>query len=79
MPCQDILIVIENAAAVPQRFAPAAAIAARCGARLTGFFASGFPVTAAYGDVSGWEQLVGAYLEGSAARRLPPALPSERR
>jgi nucleotide-binding universal stress UspA family protein len=63
MPCQDILIVIENAAAVPHRFAPAAAIAARCGARLTGFFASGFPVTAAYGDVSGWEQLVDAYLE----------------
>ena len=63
MQCHDILIVIENAAAVPQRLAPAAAIATRCGARLTGFFASGFPVTAAYGDVSGWEQLVDAYLE----------------
>jgi nucleotide-binding universal stress UspA family protein len=63
MQCHDILIVIENAAVVPQRLAPAAAIATRCGARLTGFFASGFPVTAAYGDVSGWEQLVDAYLE----------------
>jgi nucleotide-binding universal stress UspA family protein len=63
MQCHDILIVIENATAVPQRLAPAAAIATRCGARLTGFFASGFPVTAAYGDVSGWEQLVDAYLE----------------
>ena len=63
MQCHDILIVIENAAAVPQRLAPAAAIATRFGARLTGFFASGFPVTAAYGDVSGWEQLVDAYLE----------------
>jgi nucleotide-binding universal stress UspA family protein len=63
MQCHDILVVIENAAAVPQRLAPAAAIATRCGARLTGFFASGFPVTAAYGDVSGWEQLVDAYLE----------------
>ena len=63
MACHDILIVIENAAAVPQRIAPAAALAARFGARLTGLFASGFPVTAAYGDVSGWEQLVDAYLE----------------
>ena len=53
----------ENAAAVPQRLAPAAALATRCGARLTGFFASGFPVMAAYGDVSGWEQLVDAYLD----------------
>ena len=63
MQCHDILIVIENAAAVPQRLAPAAALATRCGARLTGFFASGFPVMAAYGDVSGWEQLVDAYLD----------------
>ncbi len=63
MQCHDILIVIENAAVVPQRLAAAAALATRFGARLTGFFASGFPVTAAYGDVSGWEQLVDAYLE----------------
>jgi hypothetical protein len=63
MPCHDILIVLENAAAVPQRLAPAAALATRCGARLTGFFASGLPIMAAYGDVSGWEQLVDAYLE----------------
>jgi len=63
MQCHDILIVIVNAAVVPQRLAAAAALATRFGARLTGFFASGFPVTAAYGDVSGWEQLVDAYLE----------------
>ena len=63
MACHDILIVIENAAVVPQCIAPAAALATRFGARLTGLFASGFPVTAAYGDVSGWEQLVDAYLE----------------
>jgi len=63
MLCNDILIVIENAAAVPQRLAPAVALATRCGARLTGFFASGLPIMAAYGDVSGWEQLVDAYLE----------------
>ena len=63
MECHDILVVVENAAVVPQRVAPAAALATRLGARLTGLFASGFPVTAAYGDVSGWEQLVDAYLE----------------
>jgi nucleotide-binding universal stress UspA family protein len=59
----DILVVIENAAAVPQRLAPAAAIATRFGARLTGFFASGYPIMASYGDVSGWSQLVDAYME----------------
>ncbi len=63
MQCHDILIVIENAAVVPQRLAAAAALATRFGARLTGFFASGFPVTAAYGDVSGWEQLVDAFYD----------------
>jgi nucleotide-binding universal stress UspA family protein len=63
MECHDILVVIENASVVPQRMLPAAALAARFGARLTGFFATGYPIMAAYGDVSGWEQLVDAYLE----------------
>jgi nucleotide-binding universal stress UspA family protein len=63
METRDILVVIENAAAVPQRLAPAAAIATRFGARLTGFFASGYPIMASYGDVSGWSQLVDAYME----------------
>jgi nucleotide-binding universal stress UspA family protein len=63
MECHDILVVIENASVVPQRMLPAAALAARFGARLTGFFATGYPIMAAYGDVSGWEQLVDTYLE----------------
>jgi len=63
MESRDILVVIENAAAVPQRIAPAAALATRFGARLTGFFASGYPIMASYGDVSGWSQLVDAYME----------------
>lgn len=63
METRDILVVIENAAAAPQRLAPAAAIATRFGARLTGFFASGYPIMASYGDVSGWSQLVDAYME----------------
>ena len=63
MESRDILVVIENAAAVPQRIAPVAALATRFGARLTGFFASGYPIMASYGDVSGWSQLVDAYME----------------
>jgi nucleotide-binding universal stress UspA family protein len=63
MACQDILVVIENAAAVAQRFAPVAALAGRFGARLTGLFASGFPISAVYGDAAGWTQLVDAYFE----------------
>ena len=59
----DILIVIENASGVAQRLAPAAALAMRFGARLTGMFASGYPVMVDYGDVSGAAQLVEAYLE----------------
>jgi len=63
METRDILVVIENAAVVPQRIAPAAALATRLGARLTGFFASGYPIIGSYGDVSGWSQLVDAYME----------------
>ena len=63
METRDILVVIENAAVVPQRIALAAALATRFGARLAGFFASGYPIMASYGDVSGWSQLVDAYME----------------
>lgn len=63
METRDILVVIENTAVVPQRMLPAAALAARFGARLTGFYASGYPIMASYGDVSGWAQLVDAYLD----------------
>ena len=63
MACQDILVVIENAAAVAQRLAPVAALAGRFGARLTGLFTSGFPISAIYGDAAGWTQLVDAYFE----------------
>ena len=63
METRDILVVIENAAIVPQRIAPAVALASRFGARLAGFFGSGYPIMASYGDVSGWSQLVDAYME----------------
>jgi len=63
METRDILVVIENAAVVPQRIALAAALATRFGARLAGLFASGYPIMASYGDVSGWSQLVDAYME----------------
>ena len=63
METRDILVVIENAAVVPQRIVLAAALATRFGARLAGFFASGYPIMASYGDVSGWSQLVDAHME----------------
>jgi nucleotide-binding universal stress UspA family protein len=63
METRDILVVIENAAVVPQRMLPAAALATRFGARLTGFYPSGYPIMASYGDVSGWAELVDVYLE----------------
>jgi len=64
---RDFLVVIENAACVAQRIAPAAALAARLGAQLTGLFATGYPVGAAYGDAAGWMQLVDAYLAAQRA------------
>jgi nucleotide-binding universal stress UspA family protein len=74
MASHDILIVIENASAVTRLFAPAAALAMRFGARLTGLFATGYPVMVDYGDVSGAAQLIDAYLdaqrrEAAAAER----------
>jgi nucleotide-binding universal stress UspA family protein len=63
MAIREILVSIEDAEHVAQRVAPAAALAAANGARLTGLFASGVPIESAYGDVAGWMQLVDAYLE----------------
>ena len=63
MNCQDILVVVENSIAIGRQVVPAAALAARCGARLTGIFPSGYPIGASYGDVTGWMQLIEAYLE----------------
>jgi nucleotide-binding universal stress UspA family protein len=63
MASHDILIVIENASAVTRRLAPAAALAMRFGARLTGLFATGYPVMVDYGDVSSAAQLIDAYLQ----------------
>jgi nucleotide-binding universal stress UspA family protein len=75
MASHDILIVIENASAVARRLAPAAALATRFGARLTGLFATGYPVMVDYGDVSGAAQLIDAYLE--AQRREAAAAERE--
>jgi nucleotide-binding universal stress UspA family protein len=63
MAVRDILIVIDNPANVGQLLAPAAALAGGSGARLTGLYSGGYPVESAYGDASGWMQLVEAYLE----------------
>lgn len=63
MAYREILVVVDAAATAAQRVAPAAALAAGFGARLTGFFATGYPISTAYGDLSGWAQLVDAYME----------------
>ena len=67
MAIRDILVVFDSATTVAQLMAPVASLAATAGARLTGLYASGHPVEAAYGDVSGWVQLVEAYLVAQRA------------
>ena len=62
MAYKEILVVVDNAAGAAQRVAPAAALAAIFGARLTGYFASGYPLTAGYGDMSGMSELVETYM-----------------
>jgi nucleotide-binding universal stress UspA family protein len=66
MPGKDILVVIDNAASVARRLAPAAALAKRFDARLTGFSATGLPAATSFGDLASGAQLVDAYM---AARR----------
>ncbi|MBV9858962.1 MAG: universal stress protein [Alphaproteobacteria bacterium] len=67
MSSRDILFVVEAAATVHFRLASAAALASRLKARLSGLFATGYPIASAYGDVGGWMQIVDAYL--AAQRR----------
>ena len=67
MAYKEILVVIDNAAGAAQRVAPAAALAAAFGARLTGYFASGYPLTAGYGDMSGMAELVETYMSAQRA------------
>jgi nucleotide-binding universal stress UspA family protein len=67
MAYREILVVVENAVTAAQRVAPAAALAAGFGARLTGFFATGYPISTAYGDLSGWAELVDAYMQAQRA------------
>jgi len=62
MPGKDILVVIDNAATVAQRLAPAAALARRFDGRLTGFFATGLPAAASFGDLASGAQLVDAFM-----------------
>lgn len=62
MPGRDILVVIDNAAAAARHLAPAAALAKRFDARLTGFFATGLPAATSFGDLASGAQLVEAYM-----------------
>lgn len=64
---REILVAIEDADGLARRMAPTAALAQALGARLTGVFASGYPIESTYGDVAGWMQLVDAYLEAQRA------------
>lgn len=63
MSVREILVAFGDAAGVPRLLAPAAALAAKAGAGVTGLFASGYPIESAYGDVAGWMQLVNTYLD----------------
>ncbi|HEX3860090.1 MAG TPA: universal stress protein [Stellaceae bacterium] len=63
MTIREILVVIESQEIVARRVAPAAALATAAGASLTGLFATGYPISASYGDTSGWLTLVETYME----------------
>jgi len=62
MPGRDILVVIDNAAGVGRVLGPAAALAKRVDGRLTGFFATGLPAAASFGDLASGAQLVDAFM-----------------
>jgi nucleotide-binding universal stress UspA family protein len=62
----DILVVIDDAASVAQRFSVIAPLAQRCELRLTGLFTTGVPTTA-FGDLNGWAVLVDAYMTAQRA------------
>ncbi|HZT89978.1 MAG TPA: universal stress protein [Stellaceae bacterium] len=63
----DILIAIDNPDTIPGCMAPAAAVARRLEAPVTGLYVTGVPAPSAYGDVTGWQQMIDAYME---AQRL---------
>ncbi len=67
MAIRDILIIVQNKETTPQQFAPAAALAKTAGARVTGLFATGYPISASYGDTSGWLTLIDSYMEAQRA------------
>jgi nucleotide-binding universal stress UspA family protein len=63
MSCQDILVAIDNAGAVTPRLAVTEVVARRFGAaRVNGLFATGFPFTAAYGDIVGSAALIESFM-----------------
>jgi nucleotide-binding universal stress UspA family protein len=62
MPGRDILVVIDNAATAAHLLAPAAVLARRFDARLTGFFPTGLPSATSFGDLSSGAQLVEAFM-----------------
>src|SRR5580704_17410918 len=62
MPGRDILVMVDNAAAVARRLAPAVALAKRIDGRLTGFFATGLPDAMSFGDLESGAQLAEAFL-----------------
>jgi nucleotide-binding universal stress UspA family protein len=75
MAIRDILVMVESAARVAERMAVVGALAGAAGARVTGLYATGYPLSASYGDLAGWTQLVDAYMtaqrnEGSTAEAV---------
>jgi nucleotide-binding universal stress UspA family protein len=64
---RDILVVVENATGAARLVGAAAAMAAVAGSRITGLFATGYPLATAYADPSGWMPLVEAYLDAQRA------------
>src|SRR5262249_6008445 len=62
MACQDIIVVVDKAETVAARLTVAAILAKRFGARVSGLYATGFPLGLASGDIVGSTALIEAFI-----------------
>jgi nucleotide-binding universal stress UspA family protein len=70
MSCQDILVVIDTPATVVPRLAVAALVARRCGARVNGLYATGYPLVFTSGDIVGSTALIEAFMAAQQAEAV---------
>src|SRR5690349_16199041 len=62
MACRDIIVVVDKPEGVAMRLAVAAILAKRFGARVSGLYATGYPIGFATGDIVGSSALIEAFM-----------------